>query len=156
MVPQKKAMKVSEVMSATVGTGEFLTAQIVRRGSEHCGVLLVNNVTISECKGQMIVNKGMITDNVCYTLKYNYTHGNGLHRETLSNTNALTDRLKNMFYTIRLSEKLSNISSLVPVIHDPKYSPAKSYELSEFHHQRRQKGRIFFQRIPSFVQIVPS
>ena len=143
MVPEKKAMKVSQVLIYTVDVEDLVSSQLVRLGNKHC--LMVNNtISVTGCDGSMIITKGLISDNVCYTLSYNFTHGNGQTRETISNTNHLTDDLKNTFYTVILAEQLRNMSSFIPVVHSPRQSPTNSYDLSEFHPRGVKEGKFVF------------
>lgn len=132
-IPLRNPMKFWQALNYTVPETDVLLAQVIRKGSKYCGV----TKKVNQCNGSMIVSKWVISDNICYTLTYNFSHGNGMRRETLSNTNLLTDNLKNTFYTIVLSSILKNMTSFTPVIHDPKTSPVNSYDVSEFH--KREK-----------------
>ena len=139
--PVLQSMKVSQILSYTVDTEDFLFAQLIRKQGYHCGIAKVNNTLISNgCNGSMIVAKSLISDNVCYTLKYNFSHGNGLHRETISNTNNVTDKFKNTFYTVILSKNLTSISSLTPVIHGTDQGPSNSYDLSQYYQRGKKNG----------------
>ena len=140
---ERKVMTVTQALNHTVKEEDFVRVQLVRKGSNYCKV--VNRVPDHDCNGTTIVTKWLMSDNVCYTLTYNFTHGNYLTRATLSNTNYLTDILKNSFYSLVLAVPFGRLKSFTPVIHTPKSNPVSSYDSSEYYRREVEgNGRSSF------------